>query len=147
VELLLRMLSARLAGVVLVRPYRAGRPAPLPAGARPSSTTEPSQVTSPAAEAQPPVAAPTPPPVAVAPSPSGTDLRSRVRALWISALGVSEVDDDHDFFDAGGNSLTAIDIMAQVRESFGIELSIGLLLQARTFGRLVAALRENGAAG
>jgi phthiocerol/phenolphthiocerol synthesis type-I polyketide synthase E len=153
VELLLRMLSANLAGVVLVRPYRDGRPVPLPTSGRREHTAPPA-AQPPAV--QPPVAqasvAATPSPgrtaLAVVPAPSpAADLRSRLRELWISALGVSEVDDEHDFFDAGGNSLTAIDIMAQVRESFGIELSIGLLLQARTFGRLVAALRENGATG
>ena len=130
VDLLLRVLAAGLAGSVLVRPFSNGNPVPRPDQQPPASVVPPA----------PPVATSVPEPVR-----PGVDLDDRVRALWANALGVTEVRDDQDFFESGGNSLTAIDIMAQVRETLGVDMSIGLLLQARTFRELVSVLRENGA--
>jgi acyl carrier protein len=142
VLLLLDMLAARLAGTVLVRPFANGRPLPLAEHPVPQAPTPVPVVRTPIVVDPEPVVA-----VAVpAPGPvTGEGLAGRVRRLWMDALGVDSVEDGHDFFEAGGNSLTAIDIMAHVREMFGVELSIGLLLEARTFGELVSVLHANGA--
>jgi NAD(P)-dependent dehydrogenase (short-subunit alcohol dehydrogenase family)/acyl carrier protein len=145
VLLLLDMLAARLAGTVLVRPFANGRPLPLaehPVPQAPTPVTPVPVVRTPiVVDPEPVVAVAVPAPVQV----TGEGLAGRVRRLWMDALGVDSVEDGHDFFEAGGNSLTAIDIMAHVREMFGIELSIGLLLEARTFGELVSVLHANGA--
>jgi acyl carrier protein len=73
---------------------------------------------------------------AVAERSTGTravdDVMERLRRLWASALGSDEVGDGEDFFELGGNSLTAIDLMARIRAEFGIELNIALLFDHPT---------------
>jgi acyl carrier protein len=39
--------------------------------------------------------------------------------LWAAALGSDDVGEGDDFFELGGNSLTAIDLMARIRAEFG----------------------------
>jgi len=174
-SLLLALLSARATGHILVRPYRDGVPVPVPTESLPRTGARPTAVTAPGetvagetvagetvpdetvpdetvpdetaatetADREAAEAARRPPRPAAAPAGSG--LEERLRRLWSEVLGVSSVTDDQDFFDAGGHSLTAIEIMSRVRDMFGVELSIGLLLDTRTFGGLVRALREHGA--
>jgi acyl carrier protein len=56
--------------------------------------------------------------------------------MWTQAIGREPASDDEDFFQAGGNSLSAVELMARIRSTLGVQLSIGLLLEARTFGSL-----------
>ncbi|WP_203856082.1 type I polyketide synthase [Plantactinospora mayteni] len=138
VRLLWRLLSARASGVVLVRPYEDGRPVPLGAVLEPT-VAEPSVL--PSAVSAPPAT------VGVTASPaipaSQADPDVRLRDLWAQILGTPPTGDDEDFFDAGGNSLAAVELMAQIRAVFGVRLSIGLLLERRTFGGLLAMLAES----
>ncbi|TLF48229.1 acyl carrier protein, partial [Nonomuraea sp. KC401] len=69
----------------------------------------------------------------------------RLRLLWTQALGVTDFPADQDFFDAGGNSLAAVEFIARIRESFGVRLGLGLLLERRTLAGIALALREQGA--
>jgi phthiocerol/phenolphthiocerol synthesis type-I polyketide synthase E len=68
----------------------------------------------------------------------------RLRGLWAEVLGAEPAHDDEDFFDVGGNSLAAVELMARIRAVFGLELSIGMVLEGRTFGELRALLAEHG---
>jgi phthiocerol/phenolphthiocerol synthesis type-I polyketide synthase E len=148
--LLLALLCARATGHILVRPHRDGVPVPMPAERPPRTDTEPTADTAAGETAAGETAAGDAakatgrPPQSGAP-PAGSSLEERLRQLWAEVLGVSSVTDDQDFFDAGGHSLTAIEIVARARDMFGVELSIGLLLDTRTFGGLVRVLREQGA--
>ncbi|MEV0232188.1 SDR family NAD(P)-dependent oxidoreductase [Nonomuraea sp. NPDC050786] len=138
-RLLWRLLSAGVSGTVLVRPYEAGRPVPLNALPK-LATVEPQAAPSQAAPSQAaPQASQAGRLQALSPQ---ADPRARLRDLWTQILGTPPVDDDHDFFDAGGNSLAAVELMAQLRAVFGVRLSIGSLLERRTFGELLAMLAE-----
>jgi acyl transferase domain-containing protein len=128
VGLLFRLLDAGMRGHVLVRPFADDRPVPVPD----STVTAPDGSPDPGGSA------------GTAPADPAGDLLDRLHEVWLQALGVDEVQSDQDFFDAGGNSLTAVELMARVREAFGVELSIGLLLRARTFAELADILRERG---
>lgn len=127
VGLLLRMLDAGIAGPVLVRPPAPGGPDPVTPSGEPVPAT-------------PPVAAPS------GPGDAGESLPDRLRDMWQEILGVSAVEPDQDFFDAGGNSLSAVDLMARIRETFGVELSVRVMLRARTLGELEAAVRAKHSA-
>ena len=121
----MRLLAGRTPPAVLVRHHRDGRPVS-PAQPIPSTPT---------ALPADPVA-----PLVRTPPPSGT--RERLRDLWAQALGTTPNNDEEDFFDQGGDSLAAVELMARIRSTFGIELSIGLLLDARTYGALLALVEE-----
>ncbi|MFY1691162.1 SDR family NAD(P)-dependent oxidoreductase [Plantactinospora sp. WMMB782] len=167
VELMLGLLESGVTGTVLVRPFAAGRPVPLPERAPGDEASVPAPpatgfipVGGAPADVPPargvladvrPVGATNPgDPGHRGPSPAGHDatppmarpLEERVGALWRRALGTDEVLADQDFFDAGGNSLTAVELMARIRSEFGVQLNIGLLLETRTFAELVEAVRE-----
>jgi hypothetical protein len=116
VGLLLRLLDARCAGSVLVRPFGGG-PAMPPTG---ESGAVP--------VAAPPVPAEGAAPTGQPPAGEPRSLDDRIGALWGRVLGITTIEPDLDFFDAGGDSLTAVELMAQMRKELGVQLSIGLLL-------------------
>ena len=72
--------------------------------------------------------------------------------MWASALGSDDIGEGEDFFELGGNSLSAIDLMARIRAEFGVELNIALLFDHSTLdgvtevvrGRLTAEHRRGG---
>ncbi len=45
------------------------------------------------------------------------DIESRLRDIWISCLGVQDIDLDADFFELGGNSLIAIQILQKTQST------------------------------
>jgi len=78
---------------------------------------------------------------------SGLDYRApatpterRVAAIVASVLGVDRVGADDNFFLLGGHSLLGTQVVLQVRQAFGIELTLRNLFNAPTVGRLAAAV-------
>ncbi|MFD9963570.1 alpha/beta fold hydrolase [Amycolatopsis sp. NPDC058986] len=61
-----------------------------------------------------------------------TALEQEITVLWRKSLDVREVGADDDFFELGGNSLIGMRIIDQVRESYGVELSVRAFYLART---------------
>lgn len=44
-----------------------------------------------------------------------------VAEIWRDLFGITEVEGGNDFFELGGNSLTAIKFLARVEERFGLD--------------------------
>jgi acyl carrier protein len=83
-----------------------------------------------------------------APVGSRSDLEKAVAAMWVEALGVSEVQPDDDFFDLGGHSLIALDVIDQVQKLTGVGLQFADLQRARTVASLTDLIaREMTEAG
>ena len=61
--------------------------------------------------------------------------------IWRDVLGVDDVHDDDDFFALGGHSIIAVQVLARLRETYGVRISLGDLLAAESF-RETAALVE-----
>ncbi|GIH19619.1 type I polyketide synthase [Rugosimonospora africana] len=148
VRLMLELLRTRPPRQVVVRPFRQGRPVPLPAAAAadrpvplpvpPAAPTIPAAVPAPAVPATPDGS---PTPGGTSPGSGGDGVAERLRRLWISALGVEDVATTDDFFDLGGNSLSAIDLMTRIRVEFGVELNIAALFDYPTFDGVTEMLR------
>lgn len=66
-------------------------------------------------------------------------LRGRLERMWCQALGVAAANDEDNFLDLGGESLTALQLMRQVRDRLGIAVPVAEFLRDPTFGRLLAA--------
>ncbi|MEU5984938.1 SDR family NAD(P)-dependent oxidoreductase [Streptomyces sp. NPDC047434] len=165
VRLFLRLLDAPTPAHVLVRSYENGAPLPL-ADARPqrwaerpdslARTAAATPAVVPAGAAPRPATAPVPTPPATAPLPAADDAATaggpgdggsdevarEIRTFWSQALGIPDIDEDADFFELGGNSLTAIELMGRIHDRFGVELSVALLFECPTVALLAGAVRE-----
>ncbi|GAB3205175.1 hypothetical protein GCM10027294_02480 [Marinactinospora endophytica] len=97
--------------------------------------------------------APLPAPAAVDPDPGEEDLTGwaplerELLQIWREVLGAgARIDRDEDFFDLGGDSLSALQIVRLCRNRFGAQISVETLFAAPTItdlARLLAA--EQGA--
>ncbi|MYW69878.1 type I polyketide synthase [Streptomyces sp. SID8379] len=145
-DILLKLLSSRTPDQVLIRPHRNGRPVPVAPPASGQPAPEPPSIVSslplPRAGSG---NAPTEP-MATASGPA-TDtapvsIADRLRGLWARTLGHDRIAPDDDFFDLGGDSLTAIELMTQIREAFDIELTVGFLFEAPTLAELAEVIDQ-----
>lgn len=70
-------------------------------------------------------------------------LELQLSLLWEEILQVSPLSITANFFEAGGHSLLAVQLMAQVKQRFHQELPLALLFQEATIERLAAVLRRH----
>jgi amino acid adenylation domain-containing protein/non-ribosomal peptide synthase protein (TIGR01720 family) len=70
-----------------------------------------------------------------------TPLESKVAAVWQSVLQAPRVRLRDTFFDLGGHSLTAIRIVAALKQSLGFHVPIWQLFQTPVFEEFVEAIR------
>ncbi|HVR96545.1 MAG TPA: amino acid adenylation domain-containing protein, partial [Thermoanaerobaculia bacterium] len=61
-------------------------------------------------------------------------------SFWIEMLALDRIGRDDDFFELGGQSLTATRMLFRIREGFGAELSLADLFQVRTLAALAARI-------
>ncbi len=74
-------------------------------------------------------------------------LELRLADLWREVLGRAEVSLDDDFFESGGHSLHALQLLLRVRERLGREVPPRLLFEHPTLGAMARALEEPGERG
>ncbi|HSR22864.1 MAG TPA: SDR family NAD(P)-dependent oxidoreductase, partial [Candidatus Eisenbacteria bacterium] len=129
VEALLRVLGERPGPCVVVSaralPSRLARAAAGPAG--------------PAGAASPPAGERSVATRYVAPE---TEVEESVAALWSQVLGIERIGVDDDFFELGGNSLVAIQLVGRIRDGFQIEFGIQQVLERPTVRRLAEVVEE-----
>ncbi|MFC9678286.1 amino acid adenylation domain-containing protein [Streptomyces sp. NPDC056948] len=71
-----------------------------------------------------------------------TPAQQTIAAIWAEVLGVERIGLDDDFYDLGGHSLLAAQVMARVREAFGVDLQISALLDGPDVARLAARVES-----
>ncbi len=75
--------------------------------------------------------------------PPRTDTEATLARIWGSQLGLDEVGVHDRFFDLGGHSLLAVQVAAEIRDQFGVDLPVLQLFKAPTVAE-VAGLIDNG---
>jgi amino acid adenylation domain-containing protein len=70
------------------------------------------------------------------------DIESEVAAIWADALELDQVSADDDFFDLGGDSLSAVQILARISKRFNYKVTEGELFTARTVRGLCQVLQQ-----
>ncbi|XXF81242.1 amino acid adenylation domain-containing protein [Myxococcaceae bacterium GXIMD 01537] len=63
-------------------------------------------------------------------------------AFWRETLGCERVHPEDDFFALGGQSLLAIQVLARIASSFGVELPLQILFEAPKLGALARRVDE-----
>ncbi|AXB42531.1 type I polyketide synthase [Amycolatopsis albispora] len=87
-------------------------------------------------------------PPAWEPGPAWPDdeLMREVAEVWHEVIGVSGFGPDDDFFELGGNSLSAIQIVSRLRQRYG-QLPMSVIFEAPTVAEVSVAIRAHQAAG
>ncbi|GAA1937339.1 hypothetical protein GCM10009716_49320 [Streptomyces sodiiphilus] len=56
-----------------------------------------------------------------------TDTTELLVGIFRETLGIADLDRDSDFYEAGGDSLTAFQVTARLEESLGVEVPVSLV--------------------
>ena len=72
--------------------------------------------------------------------PPKPGLEARIAAIWQDVLGLERVGAHDDFFDLGGQSILATRLVARLRGELGIDVPVGMLMQAPTVEALARAV-------
>jgi non-ribosomal peptide synthetase component F/thioesterase domain-containing protein/acyl carrier protein len=78
---------------------------------------------------------------------SGDRISQAVARIWKDVLRVPVRAPEDDFFDNGGDSLTAVTFVLELERALHLEISLTLINEAPRFDRLCHALRERRAPG
>lgn len=73
-----------------------------------------------------------------------TPLEKKLAAVWRQILGLERVGLHDNFFDLGGDSLTAAEMIARFPEHLGMELPLSSLFEASTIAGLAACIERLG---
>jgi acyl carrier protein len=79
--------------------------------------------------------------------PTNNELEEVLTAWWQELLGLEHVAVDDDFFNLGGHSLTGVALFAKIKQTYGIELELSTLFEARTVVQLARVISGHLDAG
>src|SRR4029077_17896338 len=74
-------------------------------------------------------------------APQG-ETETAVAAIWAELLQLERVGRQDDFFQLGGHSLLAMQVIARIRNVFGVEIPPQVLFENRTLASLAAAIEK-----
>jgi natural product biosynthesis luciferase-like monooxygenase protein/amino acid adenylation domain-containing protein len=74
--------------------------------------------------------------------PPRTGTEEMVAQVWSEVLKAERVGAEDNFFDLGGHSLLATQLMARVRDMFGVEIALGRLFENATVEALAHEIEE-----
>jgi amino acid adenylation domain-containing protein len=74
--------------------------------------------------------------------PPATPTEEALAHIWANVLGIERVGARDDFFDLGGNSLSATQLVLRVREAFDTELPLRALFKHSTVAELASLIEE-----
>lgn len=72
-----------------------------------------------------------------------TSTESEMAALWSEILGSDRFGIHDNFFDSGGHSLTATQLVTRIRKNFGVELSLRDFIKSPTIAGLAELVEES----
>jgi acyl carrier protein len=72
--------------------------------------------------------------------PPGNEVEQTITEFWQDLFGIKQVGIHDNFFDLGGNSLLAIQLVSHLRKAFHIELPMSELFESPTAAELARAI-------
>ncbi|HEU4321543.1 MAG TPA: MupA/Atu3671 family FMN-dependent luciferase-like monooxygenase [Roseiflexaceae bacterium] len=76
-----------------------------------------------------------------------TPTERRLAAVWAQVLRIAQIDTRDNFFELGGHSLLATTLVAQMRETFPVAITLRMLFDAPTVAAMAARIDEQLGAG
>src|SRR5580692_421471 len=76
---------------------------------------------------------------------AGTELSAELSTLWANSLGIEKVAVEDDFFELGGASVVATQIVSRLRQMFQMDLPAILLFETPTIEKLARYMVEHEA--
>lgn len=77
-------------------------------------------------------------------SNSADDISTALERIWKKALGVETISYDDDYFDLGGDSLLAINLIPEISKYFAVSLPVSALMQASTISKMADYIAAQG---
>jgi thioesterase domain-containing protein/acyl carrier protein len=74
-------------------------------------------------------------------------VEERLKAIWSRTLQLSDIADDGDFFELGGDSLMAVGLFLEIEREFGIKLPITAIYDAPTVAAQAGLIAQERAPG
>ncbi|HWC87814.1 MAG TPA: phosphopantetheine-binding protein, partial [Solirubrobacteraceae bacterium] len=74
------------------------------------------------------------------PAPARDEVQATVLAVWREVLGSDEIGVDDDFFDLGGHSLAAAQVVARLRDAFDLDLPVTAVFDHPSVAELAAVV-------
>jgi acyl transferase domain-containing protein/thioesterase domain-containing protein len=71
------------------------------------------------------------------------EVEATLSKWWKELLGLGEIGRKDHFFELGGQSLTAIRLLARIKKVYGVDLSSAAMLEAATIERLARLIRKD----
>ncbi|NMO15159.1 amino acid adenylation domain-containing protein [Pyxidicoccus fallax] len=75
-------------------------------------------------------------------APPRTPTETELAAIWRRSLGLAEIGVDDDFFEMGGHSLLANQIILRIREALGVDLNMRSIFENRTVAALARSIEQ-----
>jgi acyl carrier protein len=72
----------------------------------------------------------------------GSEAERELAALWGEALGVAEVGPDDNFFDLGGDSLSATRLVAIINDALQVDLRVNVAFEYPTVAQMAKLTEE-----
>jgi amino acid adenylation domain-containing protein len=76
-----------------------------------------------------------------------TKLEKSLAGIWADVLGRKNVGIDENFFEIGGHSLSAIQVISRIRRDLGVEIALRALFEAPVISDLACAIHRQGKSG
>ena len=75
-------------------------------------------------------------------APVQTNIAASLVAIWKEYLGLESIGIHDDFFELGGDSLLAIQVITKIQTTFGVALEVHALLEYSTVAKLEAIILQ-----
>jgi acyl transferase domain-containing protein len=79
--------------------------------------------------------------------PPATELEKSIAAICARVLGIAEIGIDDIFFDLGGDSFMAMQVVAGLKREMGVEVPVATLYETLTIRSLAAMLQSGSSSG
>jgi acyl transferase domain-containing protein len=73
---------------------------------------------------------------------TSAEVETAVAAVWRELFGIEGIGPGDNFFDLGGNSLLALQLVARLRQTFQVELPLRVVFESQTLTALSARIHE-----